>query len=129
MRNKRSKLAALLAVSLLAGQAGTALAAESETQTKQQSASTTQPVSVSVPKSPTPEDMQKNLQAMAPMMGTMMTMMLESMAKKLAEPQMAEYYATFMRNYYLALVKQGFTEDQALKIVSSTGLPSTGQQK
>lgn len=134
MKNHPSKIAALaLAAALLAGQAGVVLAAESKAESKAKAASAQAATQLSIQQAqrqaPSPEEMQKSMQAMAPMMGTMMTMMLESMAKKLAEPQIAEYYATFMHNYYEALVKQGFTAEQALKIVSNTGIPSAGQQK
>lgn len=145
MRNRALKATAgLLAALVLSGQAGWALAAEEESKSKPQGSSAqTQAgaqVTVTAPPSPggpgfpvgrppTAEEMQKNMQAMAPMMGQMMTIMLENMARKLAEPQIAEYYATFMHNYYRALVKQGFTEEQALKIVSAAGLPGTGQRQ
>lgn len=146
MRNRALQMvtAGFAAALVLSGQPGWALAAEEESKSKQQGASAqTQAgaqVTVTTPpppggpgfppsRPPTPEEMQKNMQAVAPMMGQMMTLMLENMAKKLAEPQIAEYYATFMHNYYLALVKQGFSEEQAFKIVTSTGLPSTHQRQ
>ena len=136
MRKSSRWTAVMLAALVLVGQAGWALAAEAESKTKQEGAGaqtqtktkvTVTPVAMA--HQPTAEEMQKNFQTMAPMMGQMMTMMLENMAKKLSEPQIAEYYAAFMRNYYLALVKQGFTDEQALKIVTSTGLPATNQRQ
>ena len=137
MRNPSKSAAVLAAALFLAGQAGWALAAESESKAKQQGASaqsqTKAQVSVTPAQvaahQPTAEEIQKNFQTMAPMMGQMMTIMLENMAKKLSEPQIAGYYAAFMRNYYTALIKEGFTEDQALKIVTSTGLPATNQRQ
>lgn len=145
MRSRGSRIgAAALTGLILAVQVGSALAAEEESKSRQtKSGAETQAgaqVTVAAPpppggpgfppgRQPAPEEIQKNMQAMAPMMGQMMTLMLESMARKLAEPQMAEYYAAFMRNYYQALLKQGFTEEQALKIIAATGLPSTGHRQ
>ena len=66
---------------------------------------------------------------MGPMMGEMMSSMLKSLSKTLAEPQIAQNYATFVRNYYQALIDRGFSAEEALKIVSSTGLPNVGGSK
>ena len=74
-----------------------------------------------------PEEMRQQMeQVMGPMMGMMMGQMMEGMAKSMAKPEVAQGFAAFTRNYYLALVKQGFTEEQAMKIVTSTGFPSMG---
>lgn len=73
------------------------------------------------------EQLTKEMEAMmGPMMGQMMGGMVEGMAKSLAKPEVAEYYATFMRSYYLALINRGFTEEEAMKIVTSTSVPSIG---
>ena len=60
------------------------------------------------------------------MMGMMMAQMMEGMSKAMAKPEVAENFATFMRNYYNSLIKQGFTQDEAMKIVTSSGMPSMG---
>ena len=79
---------------------------------------------------PTAEETRQMMQGvMGPMMGEMMSSMLKSLSKTLAEPQIAQNYAAFIRNYYQALIDRGFTADEALKIVSSTGLPSVGGNK
>ena len=65
-------------------------------------------------------------QMMGPMMAQMMTTMVEAMSQTFAKKEIADNFALFTRNYYLALVKNGFTEDEALKIVISSGLPSMG---
>ena len=65
-------------------------------------------------------------QIMGPMMGEMMSSMLKSITKTMADPQIAQNMATFARNYYKALIERGFTEEEALKIVTSTGIPSMG---
>lgn len=79
---------------------------------------------------PSPEEMAQAQammeQMMVPMMGQMMSVMLESMAKKLAEPQIAQNLATFTRNYYTALVDRGFSDEEAMRIVTSTGFPTVG---
>ena len=81
-------------------------------------------------KQPSAEEVRQMMQGvMGPMMGEMMSSMLKSLSKTLAEPQIAQNYAAFIRNYYQALIDRGFTADEALKIVSSTGLPSVGGNK
>ena len=66
---------------------------------------------------------------MQQMMGSMMGLMMEGMAKAMAKPEFAQNMATFMRNYYKALIAQGFTEEQAMKIVTSSGVPRMGGQQ
>ncbi len=79
---------------------------------------------------PSAEEVRQMMQGvMGPMMGEMMSSMLKSMSKTLAEPQVAQNFAAFTRNYYQALIDKGFTTDEALKIVSSVGLPSVGGSK
>ena len=68
-------------------------------------------------------------QMMVPVMGQMMSVMMESMAKTLAQKQVAENLATFSRNYYLALINRGFSEDEAMRIVTAAGIPTTGGGK
>ena len=75
---------------------------------------------------PTAAEMQE---MMGPMMGEMMSNMLKSMSKTMAEPQIAQNFATFTRNYYQALTDRGFSEEEAMKIVTASGLPSMGGGK
>lgn len=77
-------------------------------------------------KQPSPEEMQQMMGAMMAPMADMMGLMLEGMAKTMAKREIAENFATFTRNYYLALVTRGFTEEEAMKIVTASGLPSMG---
>ncbi len=73
------------------------------------------------------EEMNKMTEAvMGPMMGQMMESMIRGMTKVMAEPETAQNLATFMRTYYLALIDRGFTEEEAMRIVTSTRLPSLG---
>ena len=76
---------------------------------------------------PSAEEVREMMQGvMGPMMGEMMSSMLKAMTKTMAEPQIAQNMAVFARNYYKALMDQGFTEEQALKIVTSTTVPNPG---
>ena len=73
---------------------------------------------------PTAEQ-QDQLAPMAPMMGQMMQVMLQSTLRALAMPEAAEQLATFTRNYFDALVAKGFTREEALRIVMAHGIPAT----
>lgn len=70
--------------------------------------------------------MQEMMQAMMAPMGDMMKLMLSGMAEAMAEKKFAENLATFAKNYYDALVTRGFSEEEAMRIVSSAGFPSMG---
>jgi len=60
------------------------------------------------------------------MFGNMMTSMYEGMLVVLERPETAERMAAFTRNYYEALVRRGFTREEALRIVATVGIPSMG---
>ena len=64
---------------------------------------------------------------MGPMMGQMMEAMMEAMMegmlRVMAKPESADRLATFTKNYYDALIRKGFTKEQALQIVIATGMP------
>ncbi|HDN86001.1 MAG: hypothetical protein DRP68_07075 [Candidatus Omnitrophota bacterium] len=72
------------------------------------------------------ESPQEAFQQMGPMMGTMMRGMMKAMLELFSEPETAEKLATFTKNYYDALIRKGFTPEQALKIVIGQGMPSLG---
>jgi hypothetical protein len=75
-----------------------------------------------------PAEMQREMEMlMGPAMGQMMQGMMDAMFMVLAKPETAERLASFTKNYYDALVKKGFTKDEALRIVSSVGMPSMGK--
>lgn len=63
------------------------------------------------------------MQQMMPMMTQMMRQVTQSSMEALADPETARNLARFTRNYYEALVAQGFTEEQALRIVANLGFP------
>lgn len=76
----------------------------------------------------TPEQQQQMMEQamsnMLPFMGQMMKIMLHVQFEVLAEPETADKLATFTRNYYEALLKKGFSKDEALKIVMNMQIPS-----
>ncbi len=76
----------------------------------------------------TPEQQQAMIQqqmnAMTPMFGQMMRVMMTATFDVLSQPESAEKLASFTRNYYDALIKKGFSKDEALKIAMSVGMPS-----
>ena len=67
--------------------------------------------------------MRQQMQQMPRMMSDMMRQVMQSTTAALADPQTAQNLARFTRNYYTALVAQGFTEEQAMRIVSNVGFP------
>ena len=77
---------------------------------------------------PSPEQMRKIMEmsmgAMVPVMVKMTDGMIEAMLERAADPATATRLAKFKKNLYDALVKDGFTSQQALEIVVSTALPS-----
>lgn len=61
---------------------------------------------------------------MGPMYETMMQSMMEGTLKALERPEMVDRLAAFTRHYYEALIRQGFTKDEALQIVAGLGIPA-----
>jgi hypothetical protein len=78
------------------------------------------PAAAQQPVNPDAAQMQ---QMMGPMMAQMATVMLESTLTVLAKPENAERLADFTKHYYDALIKRGFTKEEALQIVVATGFP------
>ena len=83
------------------------------------------------PKRPTQEEAQQRMdtamQQMGPAMSSMMEGMMGGMTSVLARPETADKLATFAKNYYDALVRKGFSKEEALQIVVHVGIPSTGR--
>jgi hypothetical protein len=69
------------------------------------------------------EMMGAQMEMMAPMWAKMAEASLTSTFAALSKPEAAERLAAFTRNYYNALLKKGFTKDEALRIVTSAGIP------
>ena len=80
------------------------------------------------PKAPNAEEMKKIMEmsmgAMVPMMAKMTDAMLEVMLQRGEDPATAKRIARFKRNLYESLMEEGFSSDQALAIMESTGLPA-----
>lgn len=60
---------------------------------------------------------------MQDMMTNMVRGMLLTSTETLANPVVAERIATFHRQYYDALVAEGFTGEQAMRLVANIGAP------
>jgi hypothetical protein len=78
-------------------------------------------------KEPRPEEMQEMMQAigvMVPAMGQMTEAMVNAQLSIAARPDTAEKLATFKKNLYDALLKKGFTPEQAIQIVVAANPPS-----
>jgi hypothetical protein len=59
---------------------------------------------------------------MGPMYESMMQAMVEGTIKAFEKPETVERLARFSRSYYDALMKQGFTKEEALQIVAGAGI-------
>jgi hypothetical protein len=81
-------------------------------------------------KKPSPEEMKQMMEssmgAMGPMMGKMTETTIEAQLAVAEKPDTARRIAVFKKNLYDALLRQGFSKEQAFSIVLSTSLPSTG---
>ena len=79
-------------------------------------------------KQPTPEEVNKlmdaTMGAMMPIMGRMTEVMLEAQLKVAERPETADKVATFKRNLYEALIKKGFSPEQAMQLTLATAMPS-----
>lgn len=66
-------------------------------------------------------------EAQAAMMGPMVTAMtqatFDAKLARLAKPETALALATFVKNFYVALLDKGFTKEEALKLVGAIGIP------
>jgi hypothetical protein len=62
---------------------------------------------------------------MGPMYQTMMQAMMEGTLKTLEEQPVIDRMAAIVRRYYEALIKQGFTKEEALQIVTGMRLLPT----
>jgi hypothetical protein len=75
-----------------------------------------------------PEEMRQQMEvafgAMVPMMGKMMEAMIEAQLTVISKPDSAEKMAQYVKNFYEALIKNGFSKEEAFKIVTSISIPS-----
>jgi hypothetical protein len=80
---------------------------------------------------PSPEEQMQRIRQMmeaisasrGPMRGQIMASTIDTLLATMAEKEFAEKLATFVKNYYDALLAQGFTEKQALQIIAATSIP------
>ena len=56
-------------------------------------------------------------------MQPVLTKTMETYLNFLAQPQTGEKIAAFQKNYYDALIKKGFSEDQAFQLLRDVGNP------
>lgn len=81
-----------------------------------------------VPKQPSPEEMKQLMEAsmgaMVPAMGRMTEAMVEAQLRAAEKPENAQRVAAFKKNLFEALIKEGFTKEQAFQIMLNTALPS-----
>ncbi len=110
---------AMLVVSAMCG--ATALAAEEADQPKPTEQKETRE------SKPNAQEMQDLTMAMAPALGAMAQNMMDGIYTGLAKPDTAKKLAKFMKNYYEALVAEGFTREEAIQIVQGFAVPSIGR--
>lgn len=79
-------------------------------------------------KQPSPEEMQQLMEAsfgaIAPMMGKMTEAMIDAQLKSAEKPETAASLAAFKKNLYTALLKQGFSKNEAFQIMLNTSPPA-----
>lgn len=75
---------------------------------------------------PNTQEMQDLTMAMAPAFGMMAQNMMDGIYTGLAKPETAKKLAKFMKNYYEALIAEGFTKEEAIHIIKAFAVPSMG---
>jgi hypothetical protein len=68
----------------------------------------------------------EQMQYMNPFFAQMMQSMMTGILEVLSQPESAEHLATFTRNYYEALMRRGFTSEEALRLTAAVGFPTLG---
>jgi hypothetical protein len=64
-----------------------------------------------------------------PDIGAVYGQLFDSILTQLSKPEIAAKLARFQRQHFDALIKEGFTKEEALKIVISTPVPLPGSAK
>jgi hypothetical protein len=80
------------------------------------------PSSGHVPDSAAMAQMAGMFNQMGPMYESMMQAMVEGTIKAFEKPETIDRLARFSRRYYDALIKQGFSKEEALQIVAGAGI-------
>jgi len=70
------------------------------------------------------EKIKERMDSMVPMFGNVAQSMMKGTLLLLSKPETAKLLAKFTRNYYKALLSEGFSDEEALKIVIETGIPN-----
>lgn len=77
---------------------------------------------------PNPEQMRQimdaTMSAMIPYISKMMEAMIKTQLNVVSQRESAEKLAIYARNFYDELIKQGFSKQEALQIVTSFSIPS-----
>ena len=81
-----------------------------------------QPTPAHMPDSASFAQMAGMFNQMGPMYEAMTQSMIEGTIKALERPETIERLARFARRYFDALLKQGFTKEEALQIVAGAGI-------
>ena len=81
-----------------------------------------QPTRPQMPDSAAVAQMAGMFNQMGPMYEAMSQAMIEGTIKALERPETIERLARFARRYYDALLKEGFSKDEALQIVAGAGI-------
>lgn len=68
----------------------------------------------------------EQMQYMNPFFTQMMQSMMTGLLGVLSHPESAEHLASFTRNYYEALMRRGFTAEEALRLTAAVGFPTLG---
>ena len=86
-----------------------------------------QPASVTAQQPGVPDSatMAQMFNQMGPMYQGMAQQMMEGTLKALERPETVDRLARIARRYYDALLKQGFTKEEALQIVAHAGIAGT----
>ena len=74
------------------------------------------------PTAPDPAAMAQMFSQMTPMYEAMGQAMIEGTIKALEKPETVDRLARFAKRYYDALIKQGFSKEEALQIVAGAGI-------
>ena len=72
---------------------------------------------------PNQQEFQDMSMAMAPAFGMMTQNMMDGIYTGLAKPETAKKLAKFMRNYFDALIAEGFTKEEAIQIIKAFAIP------
>ena len=87
------------------------------------------PSSPKTERQPSPQEMEAMVAQMSAGMVKMMENIFDTTFNYLAKKETSTKLATFTKNYYDELIKQGFTKKEAMHIVTSVGMPNMSMIK